>query len=192
MNISSTIKLFEYYKSLGEKALDQIGDEAITWMPDEKSNSIAVIVKHLHGNMLSRWTDFLTSDGEKSWRKRDEEFEEAGISRNEIMDLWNDGWSCTFNALQALDEDDLQKIVYIRSMGQTSEEAIMRQLAHYAYHVGQIVYLARLANKGNWQSLTIPKGNSATYNADKINKGKRIEHFADDHINSKKNDHRTS
>ena len=155
--ITSHIKQFEYYKSLGEKAMAQTEDEALWWTPDEKSNSIGVIIKHLHGNMLSRWTDFLTSDGEKPWRKRDEEFEETKISRDELMTLWNDGWTCLFNALNSLKPEDLDTTVYIRDEAQSAEYAIIRQLAHYAYHVGQIVYLARLTNEGDWKSLTIPK-----------------------------------
>lgn len=175
----STIRVFDYYKSLGEKALAQISDEALFHMPDEKSNSISVIVKHLHGNMLSRWTDFLTTDGEKEWRKRDEEFEEKPTARAEVMQQWDQGWACLFAALTGLTPDDLSKTVYIRDMGQTVEDAIMRQLAHYAYHVGQIVYLARLFNDGTWTSLSIPKGGSLTFNTAKAAGGKRMEHFTE-------------
>ena len=175
--LSNTIHLFEYYKSLGEKAMVQVNDEALWWTPDEKSNSISLIVKHLNGNMLSRWTDFLTTDGEKPWRKRDEEFEETIRSREEMMTLWNEGWKCLFDTLHSLKKEDLEKTINIRNMGQRVEDAIIRQLTHYAYHTGQIVYLARLANEGNWKSLTIPKGESETYNADKFKKEKREEHF---------------
>ena len=178
-NLTNTIKLFEYYKSLGEKAIAQISDEALLWAPDAKSNSIHVIIKHLHGNMLSRWTDFLKTDGEKSWRDRDSEFVAGIESRESIMSKWNAGWKCVFDALNQLTDDDLSKIVYIRNMGQRAEEAIMRQLAHYAYHVGQIVYLARLANEGDWTSLTIPKGESVSFNQEKFSIGKREEHFTD-------------
>lgn len=177
--IKNTISVFEYYKSLGEKAMAQVRDEALFHMPDAKSNSISVIVKHLHGNMLSRWTDFLTTDGEKDWRKRDEEFEEAASTRAEVMHQWNEGWACLFAALNGLTPDDLGKTVYIRNMGQTVEDAIMRQLAHYAYHIGQIVYLARLFNEGDWTSLSIPKGGSATYNKGKSEGGQRMEHFTE-------------
>ena len=175
--LNNTISLFEYYQSLGEKAMAQVKDEALWWTPDEKSNSISLIVKHLHGNMLSRWTDFLTTDGEKPWRQRDLEFEETIRTRDEMMSLWNEGWTCLFNALRSLSADDLTKTVYIRNMGQSAEEAIIRQLAHYAYHIGQIVYLARLANEGGWQSLSIPKGASANYNKEKFDKEKRDESF---------------
>src|SRR6187431_1488300 len=166
--LKNTISVYAYYKALGEKALAQVKDEAFFHTPDAKSNSISVIVKHLHGNMLSRWTDFLTTDGEKEWRKRDDEFEETKETREEVMRQWEEGWKCLFDALNALTPDDLEKTVYIRNMGQSVEDAMIRQLAHYAYHVGQIVYLARLFNEGDWVSLTIPKGESETYNKDKF------------------------
>ena len=185
--LKNTINVFEYYKSLGEKAMAQITDEALFQMPDEKSNSISVIVKHLHGNMLSRWTDFLTTDGEKEWRDRDFEFEETIETREEVMKQWNEGWACVFSALNTLQPEDFDKTVYIRNMGQTVLEAIMRQMAHYAYHIGQIVYLARLFNEGDWKTLTIPKGGSAAYNKEKNAPGKRIEHFSGE-TNAKGND----
>jgi hypothetical protein len=177
--LSHTIELFRYYKSLGEKAMAQTVDDALHWAPDDKSNSITVIVKHLHGNMLSRWTDFLTTDGEKEWRQRDAEFEEEDLSRDQIMKLWEEGWACVLDTLQSLTVDDLEKTIYIRNMGQSAEDAILRQLAHYAYHIGQIVYLARMTNTGDWQSLSIPRGNSASYNQEKMAGGKRIEHFTE-------------
>ena len=175
--LQNTITVFRYYKTLGEKAMAQVKDQALFHMPDEKSNSISIIVKHLHGNMLSRWTDFLTSDGEKEWRNRDDEFEEDATTREEVMKKWEAGWNCLFQALEGLVVDDMHKIVYIRNMGQTVLEAIMRQLAHYAYHVGQIVYLARMYNEGDWTSLSIPKGQSQQFNQEKSAPGKRIEHF---------------
>lgn len=178
--LKNTISVFDYYKTLGEKAMAQITDEALFQMPDEKSNSISVIVKHLHGNMLSRWTDFLTTDGEKEWRDRDSEFEETIETRDEVMKQWNEGWACVFSALNTLHPEDFDKTVYIRNMGQTVLEAIMRQMAHYAYHIGQIVYLARLFNEGDWKTLTIPKGGSAAYNKEKNAPGKRIEHFTEE------------
>lgn len=178
--LKNTISLFEYYKTLAEKAMEQVPDESLWWTPDEKSNSISLIVKHLHGNMLSRWTDFLTTDGEKEWRNRDEEFIETIHSRSEMMSLWEEGWHCVFNALLPLSDEDLTKVVYIRNMGHTVHDAMLRQLAHYAYHIGQIVYLARLANDGSWTSLSIPKGGSSAFNNDKFGKGKRIEHFTED------------
>jgi len=178
--LKNTISVYKYYKTLGEKAMAQVEDAALFHTPDEKSNSISVIVKHLHGNMLSRWTDFLTSDGEKEWRERDEEFEETTSTREELMKLWEEGWTCLFNALNALKPEDFSKTVYIRNQGQSVLDAIMRQLAHYAYHVGQIVYLARLYNEGDWTTLTIPKGQSKTYNQERFEKEKEIKHFTDD------------
>jgi hypothetical protein len=178
--ITNSIRLFQYYKSLGEKAMDQIAAEDLNWAPDEKSNSINVIVKHLHGNMLSRWTDFLTTDGEKPWRNRDSEFDESTDTRQQIIQRWEEGWGCLFNALNTLTPDDLDKTVYVRNMGQTVEDAIIRQLAHYAYHVGQIVYLARFKNKGDWKSLTIPKGESDTFNKERFEKPQTIKHFTED------------
>ena len=175
--LTHAIDLYQYYKSLAEKSLAQTSDEALNWIPDEKSNSINVIIRHLHGNMMSRWTDFLTTDGEKEWRQRDQEFEEHDMTREQLMQLWEEGWSCLFNALKSLTAEDMEKTIYIRNMGQSVEDAIMRQLAHYAYHVGQIVYLARLTNQGDWKSLTIPRGTSNEYNKVKMEPGKRVEHF---------------
>ena len=175
--LAHAIDLYQYYKSLGEKSLAQTSDDALNWIPDEKSNSINVIIRHLHGNMMSRWTDFLTTDGEKEWRQRDGEFEEHDMTREQLMQLWEEGWTCTLNALKSLTIEDMEKTIYIRNMGQSVEDAVLRQLAHYSYHVGQIVYLARLTNNGDWKSLTIPKGNSEIYNQAKFEPGKRIEHF---------------
>ena len=174
--LKNTINVFEYYKTLGEKAMAQITDEALFQIPDEKSNSISVIVKHLHG----RWADFRATGGEKEWRDRDSEFEETIETREEVMKQWNEGWACVFSALATLQPEDFDKTVYIRNMGQTVLEAIMRQMAHYAYHLGQIVYLARLFNEGDWKTLTIPKGGSAAYNKEKNAPGKRIEHFTEE------------
>jgi Protein of unknown function (DUF1572) len=180
--LESAIKQFEYYKLLGEKSFEQVNDEQLFWQYNEESNSIATIVKHLWGNMKSRWTDFLTTDGEKEWRKRDEEFENDIKTRGEMMKLWNEGWTCLFNALKSLQEEDLGKTVYIRNMGQTVTEAINRQLAHYPYHIGQIVFIARMQAK-EWKSLSIPKGESKEYNKEKFSKPKRKEHFTDEILN---------
>ena len=128
--LSGIIKQFEYYKMLGDKTFSNLPDEMLFWQYNNESNSIAVIVKHLWGNMLSRWTDFLTTDGEKSWRKRDEEFENDIASKQEMLDKWNEGWDCLFSALNSLKPEDLEKIIYIRNQGHTVMEAIYRQLAH--------------------------------------------------------------
>ncbi|MBS1734081.1 MAG: DUF1572 family protein, partial [Bacteroidetes bacterium] len=130
------IKQFEFYKLLGEKTINQLPPEKLNWQYNEESNSIAIIVKHLWGNMLSRWTDFLHSDGEKEWRDRDAEFEGSFASRDELMQKWNEGWQCLFNAITPLTDAELEREIFIRNMGQTVTEAINRQLAHYAYHVG--------------------------------------------------------
>lgn len=183
--LESAVKQFEYYKLLGEKSFAQVSDEQLFWQYNEDSNSIATIVKHMWGNMMSRWTDFLTTDGEKEWRKRDAEFENDIQSREQMMQLWYKGWDCVFNAIRPLQEEDLGKIVYIRNMGQTVTEAINRQLAHYPYHIGQIVYIARMAAK-EWKSLSIPKGQSNDYNKEKFAQPKRKQHFTDEYVNENK------
>ena len=183
--LESARKQFEYYKQLGEKTFSQVPDEKLFWKPNEASNSIGVIVKHLWGNMLSRWTDFLTSDGEKEWRDREGEFENSIQSKDELYQKWNEGWKCLFDALDTVDEGDLGKTIYIRNMGHSVVEAINRQLAHYAYHVGQIVYVGRMITDDRWQSLSIPKGKSQAYNNDKFSKPKHREHFTDEFVKKK-------
>ncbi|MFZ1379442.1 MAG: DUF1572 domain-containing protein [Saprospiraceae bacterium] len=170
--LNSSIKQFEYYKMLGEKTFDQVSEDQLFWQYNAESNSIAIIVKHLCGNMLSRWTNFLTSDGEKEWRQRDAEFENDIKTKIELLEKWNQGWNCLFNALHALTEDDLTKIIYIRNQGHSVIEAINRQLAHYPYHIGQIVFIGKMMCDEKWNSLSIPKGNSTTYNSDKFSKPK--------------------
>ncbi|SHJ04666.1 Protein of unknown function [Arenibacter nanhaiticus] len=178
--LNSVKKQFEYYKSLGEKTMDQLPDEMLFWIPTTESNSIAMIVKHLHGNMRSRWTDFLTADGEKDWRNRAAEFNNDTTAKPAAMAQWNQGWECLFNALDALKENDLERVVYIRNMGHTVIEAINRQLCHYSYHIGQIVFLGKMIQNQKWQPLSIPKEASEQYNSDKLSKGKRTQHFTDD------------
>jgi hypothetical protein len=178
--LESVKKQFEYYKSLGDKTFAQLSDEQLFWLPNAESNSVAIIVNHIAGNMLSRWTNFLTEDGEKDWRKRDQEFEEILKTRAELEAKWEEGWSCLFNAINPLIDADLEREIHIRNMGHTVTEGINRQLAHYAYHIGQLVYVGKLAVIENWASLSIPKGNSEVYNAEKFAKPKRKEHFTDD------------
>ena len=158
--LESVKQQFDYYKLLGEKALDQLEDDQLFWQYNEESNSIAVIMKHLWGNMMSRWTDFLTSDGEKSWRKRDAEFEQDIKNRKELIEKWDEGWLCLYEALDTINKDNFSTTVYIRNMEHTVIEAINRQLAHYAYHIGQLVYLGRMIRGEQWKSLSIPKSNS--------------------------------
>ena len=158
---------FEQYKNLGEKTFSQLSDAQLFWQFNDESNSIATIVKHLRGNMLSRWTDFLTTDGEKEWRERDAEFENDIKSRVEMMEKWNEGWKCLFNAISPLTENDLTREIYIRNQGHTVMEAINRQLAHYSYHVGQIVFLGKMCANEKWNSLSIPRSGTRAFNADK-------------------------
>ncbi|MGE0561432.1 MAG: DUF1572 domain-containing protein [Flavobacteriales bacterium] len=186
--LDSVRKQFEYYKMLGDKTFSQIQNDKLFWQYNKDSNSIATIVKHLWGNMLSRWTDFLSSDGEKEFRDRDAEFENDMTSREELLDKWNEGWSCLFNTLNSLTTNDLDKIIYIRNQGHTVTEAINRQLAHYPYHIGQIVFLGKMLSENNWTSLSIPKGNSRTYNKDKFSKPKKRGHFTDEFLQDKKNE----
>jgi len=178
--LESVKKQFTYYKFLGDQTFEQIADEKLFWKPNQECNSIATLVKHLNGNMLSRWTNFLTTDGEKANRNREKEFEEDLKTRTSLMLLWNQGWECLFKAIDTLTEGDLEKVIYIRNMGHTVQEAINRQLAHYPYHIGQIVFLGKLIQKDNWKSLSIPKGNSEVYNRVKFSKPKRKQHFTDD------------
>lgn len=175
--LESVRRLFQYYQSLGTKSMAQLTDEQIRYQPEPESNNIATIVKHMHGNMLSRWTDFLTADGEKPWRNRDQEFEDTLDTNESVMKAWEEGWSCLFNAINPLVEADLERIVYIRNEGHTVLEAINRQLGHYSYHVGQIVFLAKQIKGADWQSLSIPKGGSKEFNADKFGKDKERRHF---------------
>ena len=184
--IESVKKQFLYYKTLGEKAMEQLEPEQLFLSVNENTNSIAVIVKHLSGNMLSRWTDFLTSDGEKEWRNRDGEFEETFYTKDELLNYWNKGWVCFFNTLNSIKTDQLETIIYIRNEGHTVIEAINRQLAHYPYHIGQIVFYAKMLKQSEWNSLSIPKNNSNIYNKDKFAKEKSIKNFTDDELNKLK------
>ena len=184
--LESIKKQFVYYKLLGDKTFVQLSDEKLFWQYNQESNSIAIIVKHLSGNMLSRWTDFLTTDGEKAWRNRDAEFENDISTRQELLATWEAGWQCLFTALQSLTPEDLQKEIYIRNQGHNVTEAINRQLAHYPYHVGQIVFLGKMLCDNSWTSLSIPKGNSASYNADKFAKPRQKAHFTDEYLDKNK------
>lgn len=163
--LSTVIKRLKYYKELGEKTFDQLDEKDLQVLPTSESNSIAIIVQHLTGNMLSRFTNFLTEDGEKEWRQRDDEFEVHNYSKQQIIDLWNKGWDCCFHALESLTENDLLTIIYIRKEPLTVMDAINRQLAHYPYHIGQMVYIGRMIKNRDWKSLSIPKGQSQQYNS---------------------------
>jgi hypothetical protein len=184
--LNSVLKQLKYYKMLGEKAMEQLEEEQLFWQYNQESNSIAILVNHITGNMLSRFTDFLTTDGEKPWRNRDEEFTDKLQNKTELMQQWNKGWDCLFNTLVNLKEDDLDKIIYIRNDGHTVVEAINRQLAHYPYHIGQMVFIAKMLKNENWQTLSIARNKSADYNSQKFSQDKDRRHFTDDlKLNSK-------
>jgi hypothetical protein len=162
--LDSVIKRFKENKVLSEKTFDQLNDEEMHLQPNEESNSIAVIIQHLYGNMLSRWTNFLTEDGEKEWRNRDDEFEVHQFSKQQLIEKWNEGWKVFLNTLESLTPNDLSKTITIRRQPLNVVDAINRQLAHYSYHVGQIVYLGRWIKQGEWTSLSIPKNRSQEFN----------------------------
>ena len=168
--LDSVKKRFAYYKTLGEKTFEQLNDEQLFWQYNEDSNSIAIIVQHLAGNMLSSWTDFLTTDGEKQDRDRDVEFENHIKNRQELLTIWNKGWVCLFNALDSIKDDDWDAKIYIRNEPHTVVDAINRQLSHYPYHVGQIVFIGKMVAGRKWSSLSIPKGQSETFNSKKFGK----------------------
>lgn len=180
--LESVKKQFLYYKTIGEKAMEQLEPEQFFVSLNDDTNSIAMIVKHLSGNMLSRWTDFLNTDGEKAWRNRDEEFEESVMTKEELQAAWDKGWNCLLDTLNSLQPEQLSEIIYIRNEGHTVTEAINRQLAHYPYHVGQIVFYAKMLKKENWDSLSIPKNKSNAYNAEKFSKEKTIRNFTDEEL----------
>jgi len=183
--LPSIVRQFEYYKMLGDKTFAQLSEEQLGWKASDESNSIANIVKHLWGNMLSRWTDFLTTDGEKDWRDREGEFNNDGTDREEILAQWEMGWACLLDALRPLTEEDLEKTIYIRNQGHTVTEAINRQLAHYASHVGQIMFIGKRLRGGSWVPLSIPHADTATYNAQKFAQPKRQEHFTEEFLKEK-------
>jgi uncharacterized damage-inducible protein DinB len=164
--LKDSIEVFRYYKNLGERAMSQCGDPALFESLDAESNSIAIVVKHMAGNMRSRWTDFLTTDGEKPDRNRDSEFEEPATTRAQLMEQWNAGWKRVFDALEPLADADLTRTVFIRGEAHSVMQAINRQIAHYAYHVGQIVFMAKHYGRDSWKSLTVPRKGSASFNAD--------------------------
>ena len=177
---------FLYYKTIGEKAINQLEENQLFESINDDNNSIATIVKHLSGNMLSRWTDFLTTDGEKEWRNRDSEFEETIATKQQLFEIWNKGWNCFFNALNSIEPNQLSTLIYIRNEGHSILEAINRQLAHYPYHIGQIVFYAKMLKSSSWESLSIPKNKSSSYNLGKFTKEKSIKNFTEDELNKHK------
>jgi hypothetical protein len=162
--LEDSLTLFRYYKKLAERAMEQVTDEQLFVLLDDEANSIAIIVKHMAGNMRSRWMDFLTSDGEKPDRNRDSEFEDPPPTREALMNQWEQGWNYMFTALEPLTDRDMDRPVTIRSEAHSVMQAINRQMGHYAYHCGQIVFLAKHFQGGRWKSLTVPRGKSADFN----------------------------
>ena len=183
--ISSVKKEFDYYKLLGEKTIEQLDDDQIKWQYNEESNSVAILVKHLWGTMLSRWTDFLTTDGEKEWRNRDAEFVNDIKDKKELLQKWEAGWQCLFNALDSINDENFETIVYIRNGGHTVMEAVLRQQSHYIYHVGQIVSLGKMICGPAWKPLSIPRGASVCFNKNKFSQPHRMAHFTDEVLHKK-------
>jgi len=162
--LKDSLSLFRFYKKLAEGAMEQVSDEQLFVALDEEMNSIAIVVKHMAGNMRSRWTDFLTTDGEKPDRNRDSEFVAPPATREELMRLWKEGWGLVFNALEPLSDSDLIRKITIRGEPHSVMQAINRQIAHYSYHCGQIVFLAKHFKAGEWKSLSVPRNRSAEFN----------------------------
>jgi hypothetical protein len=163
------IKRFEYYKSLGDRSFEQLSEEQIFWKFNEESNSVAVIVKHIAGNMLSQWTNFLTEDGEKPWRDRDQEFIDTFTTKQDILDYWEKGWKCFFDALNQINDGNLYATIYIRGEAHSVLDAVLRQLAHYPYHIGQIIYIVKMIKNQDWKTLSIAKNSSAEFNSEMKN-----------------------
>jgi hypothetical protein len=162
--LEDSVALFRFYKKMAEGAMEQVTDEQLFATLDDEMNSIAIIVKHMTGNMRSRWTDFMTSDGEKPDRNRDTEFVDPPATREELLKVWNDGWDRLFQALDPLTDSDLERKVTIRGEPHSVMQAINRQIAHYAYHCGQIVFLAKHFKASEWKSLSVPRNRSAEFN----------------------------
>lgn len=162
------ITRFQYYKELAEKTFEQLSEEQLFWKYNEESNSIGTLVKHLSGNMQSRWTNFLTEDGEKSWRNRDSEFENDIQSKAEMMGIWDKGWQVLFNALNQIKEENWNDTIAIRGEKQTVLDAVLRQLAHYPYHIGQIVFIGKMLKNDNWKTLSIAKNKSIPFDIAKL------------------------
>lgn len=162
--IDSIKKRFLYYKNLGDKTFEQLTDEHLFWQYNEESNSIATIVKHVSGNMISRWTNFLTEDGEKPWRNRDSEFSNSLKNKTDVIELWENGWRVFLDALSEINEQNLESTIYIRGEAHSVLDAINRQLAHYPYHIGQMVYIAKMLKNNDWKTLSIARNTSEDFN----------------------------
>ena len=167
--IASLQDEYRRYKALAEAAIAQVGDEELAYAGQDGANSIEMLIRHIAGNLTSRFTDFRTSDGEKPWRRRDDEFESAALSRGELLQMWEDGWNVVFGELAKLTDADLSGTVTVRRQPLRIDEALHRSLAHAAYHVGQIVFMAKAMRGGAWQTLSIPRGKSEEYNRQATN-----------------------
>jgi hypothetical protein len=163
--LTTAIRRLKYYKDLGDKTFEQLNDRDFHYKPNNESNSIAIIIQHMAGNMLSRWTNFLTEDGEKEWRQRNDEFEIHDYSKQQLLAIWEKGWACFLSAIEPLTKKELKQTIHIRKEPLTVIDAINRQLAHYPYHIGQIIFIAKIIKNQNWKNLSIPKGNSQQYNS---------------------------
>jgi len=172
------IKRFLYYKELGDKTFIQLSEEEMFWQYNEESNSVAVIVKHIAGNMLSRWTNFLQEDGEKDWRNRDSEFVNTFRTKSEVLEYWEKGWKCLLEALEQISEENINSDIYIRGEKHSVLDAVLRQLAHYPYHIGQIVYIAKMLKNDDWKTLSVARNKSADFNKEMFSK------FSDEQQNS--------
>lgn len=182
MDILIVKKQFLYYKLLADKALSQIDDKEMIWFSpdDSNSNSIAIIMQHIIGNIKSRWTNFLTEDGEKPWRNRDQEFIPHKKSYQELLEDWEDAWCLFFDTFNHINNSNIHQVIYIRQQSITVADAYLRQLAHYPYHIGQIVYLAKWICKDKFLSLSIPRHKSDQYNYKKYNFNEGVRHYLDD------------
>jgi len=177
--LPSVIKQFKYNKSLGDKTFHQLTQAQLFWQYNEESNSVATLVKHISGNMLSRWTNFLTEDGEKSWRNRDDEFVNSYNTKEEMIADWEKGWQCLFHNLEKITSENRNTLVYIRNESHTIAEAINRQLCHYSYHIGQIVVIGKMAKNKDWKTLSIAKNASKSYNEEKFSQNKSKKDFTE-------------
>ena len=162
--IEDTLKRMLYYKSLADKTFEQLEENDFFFKPSPESNSIAIIIQHMYGNMMSRFTNFLTEDGEKAWRKRDMEFETNEFTKQDLLDCWQTGWSLVESVIKSLQAEDLDKEITIRGEGLFVYDALLRQLAHYPYHVGQIVLIGKMIKDTEWKNLSVPKGKSDDFN----------------------------
>ena len=177
--LSASVKQFKYYKQLAEKSMAQIEVNALFHRLHADDNSIVMIIQHLSGNMKSRWTNIFTEDGEKEWRNRDAEFEEIIVTKEDALQVWESGWTRLFETLDSLTTSDLDRIIYIRNEGIKVSDAIIRQLCHYSYHIGQIVYKCKQVSNGDWKTLSIAKNESEKYNFKKFEKIKEEKDYLD-------------